>query len=111
VPAAALVPTARELVPFAAAFTPQPSDEADAEAPLLLVVTLLTTVSDVADVVFRTFAKLGTSPVMTALGEVAVPAVKPTPEIALADPDALVKTVFVAPTDTLPTTCVGVDDP
>jgi hypothetical protein len=61
------------------AFTPQPSDEADAKAPLLVAVTELTTCSDVADVVFRTLAVAKLSPVMTALGEVDVPAVKPIP--------------------------------
>jgi hypothetical protein len=38
-----LVATATEFVPFAAAFTPQPTDEAAADAPLLLAVTKLTT--------------------------------------------------------------------
>jgi hypothetical protein len=38
-----LVPNATELVPFAAAFTPQPNDDASADAPLLLAVTELTT--------------------------------------------------------------------
>jgi hypothetical protein len=41
-----LVPTATEFVPFAAAFTPQPNDEAAADAPLLLAVTELTTGMD-----------------------------------------------------------------
>jgi hypothetical protein len=42
-PVEALVPKATAFVPLAWAFTPQPKDDADADAPLLAAATALTT--------------------------------------------------------------------
>jgi len=68
VPAAALVPTAIELVPFAMAFTPHPRDDASADAPLLLTVTELTT--GVLDIV--TFVRMGAVDTLTPLTNAAL---------------------------------------
>jgi hypothetical protein len=57
-PVEALVPRATALVPLAWAFAPQPKDDADAEAPLLLAATELTTGVVVGVTFVRMFAVL-----------------------------------------------------
>jgi len=84
VPATALVPTATELSPFAVAFTPQPSDVADADAPLLLEVTLLTTGTNVGVTSVRMGAVVTLSP-LTKLA-VVVPVTAGADVVATLDP-------------------------
>jgi hypothetical protein len=117
----AFVPTAVAFAPLAWAFAPQPKDDADAEAPLLLPVTVLTTGVVVGVAFVRTCAVVTLTSLTTALGvEVVL-----TPVIALANVGAvvpLVKKLFAVGAVTLVTnvpvvevtlvtTCCDVDVP
>src|SRR5262249_5696975 len=65
-PVEALVPRATAFVPLAWAFAPQPKDDADADAPLLLPVTELATGMVVVVAVVRMFAVVTLTPLTNA---------------------------------------------